>query len=194
MDLTTITTIVIVAVIFLIVGGLLGMALLRMQRSRRLRDRFGPEYDRTLKQVGDKRQAEEELEGRLAHVEHLHIRPLSAEEVNRFALEWQAVQTDFVDSPLASIQKANRLIRDVMQTRGYPVDDFDQRAADISVDYPELVTHYRALHAIARKGEEAEINTEEMRQAMVHGRELFQRLIQPGDAAEERIEEKEAVR
>src|SRR5688572_18330023 len=142
MDLTTITTIVIVAVIFLIVGGLLGMALLRMQRSRRLRDRFGPEYDRTLKQVGDKRQAEEELEGRLAHVEHLHIRPLSAEEVNRFALEWQAVQTDFVDSPLASIQKANRLIRDVMQTRGYPVDDFDQRAADISVDYPELVTHY----------------------------------------------------
>lgn len=193
MDLTTITTIVIVAVVFLVVGGLLGMALLRMQRSRRLRDRFGPEYDRTLKQVGDRRQAEEQLEGRLAHVEHLDIRPLSAEEVNRFALEWQAVQTDFVDSPPASIQRANRLIRDVMQTRGYPVEDFEQRAADISVDYPDLVTHYRALHTIARKGEE-EISTEEMRQAMVHGRELFERLIQPGDGVEERTEEKEAVR
>jgi hypothetical protein len=193
MDLTTITTIVIVAIIFLIVGGLLGMALLRMQRSKRLRDRFGPEYDRTLKQIGDRRQAEEELEGRLAHVEHLDIRPLSAEEVNRFALEWQAIQTDFVDSPLASIQKANRLIHDVMQTRGYPVEDFEQRAADISVDHPGLVTHYRALHTIARKGEQEEISTEEMRQAVVHGRELFERLIQPGDEVEVRVEEKEAV-
>ena len=193
MDTATITTIVIVAVIFLIVGGLLGMALFRFQRSKRLKDRFGPEYDRIVKQAGDKRQAEDELEGRLAHVENLNIRSLSAEEVNRFALEWQTVQTEFVDSPLASVQKANRLIREVMSTRGYPVEDFEQRAADISVDHPDLVTHYRELHAIARKSEQEEISTEEMRQAMVHGRELFERLIQPGVRTEE-IEEKETVR
>src|SRR5215208_3378306 len=133
MDLTNTTTIIIVAVIFLIIGGLLTMAFTRLQRTRRLRDQFGPEYDRTLDRIGDKRQAEEDLEGRLAHVQNLNIRSLTAEEVNRFALEWQATQADFVDHPLAAVQKANRMIREVMSTRGYPVDDFEQRAADISV-------------------------------------------------------------
>ena len=176
MDMTNPTTLVLVAVILLIVGGLLGMALLRFQRTRRLRDRFGPEYDRTVDQVGDKRQAEEELEGRLAHVQDLNIRSLNAEEVNRFALEWQSIQAEFVDEPLAAVQKANRLIKEVMHARGYPVEDFEQRAADISVDYPDLVINYRELHAIAAKGEK--IDTEEMRQAMVHGRNLFENLIQ----------------
>jgi hypothetical protein len=175
MDMTNPTTLIIVAVIFLIVGGLLGMALLRFQRTRRLRDRFGPEYDEIVNRVGDKRQAEDELEGRLAHVQNLNIRELSAEEVNRFALEWQSIQAEFVDEPLAAVQKANRLIKEVMHTRGYPVEDFEQRAADISVDYPDLVINYRELHAIAAKGEK--IDTEEMRQAMVHGRNLFENLI-----------------
>src|SRR5687767_9858719 len=100
MDLTDTTTIIIVAVLFLVIGGLLTMALTRFQRTRRLRDRFGPEYDRTLERVGDKRRVEDELEARLAHVESLNIRALSAEEVNRFSLEWQATQTEFVDQPL----------------------------------------------------------------------------------------------
>ena len=190
MDLSNTTTLVLVAVVFLVLGGLLAMAFSRLQRTRRLRDRFGPEYETTVKRVGDKRQAEEELEERLAHVQSLPIRSLNAEEVNRFCLEWQAVQTEFVDSPLASVQRANRLIREVMSTRGYPVEDFEQRAADISVDYPDLVTHYRQLHAIAKKGEA--IDTEEMRQAMVHSRGLFENLIQPDNKVEETVQ-KETV-
>lgn len=192
MDMTNTTTIIIVAVIFLIIGGLLGMTVLRFQRTRRLRDQFGPEYDNAMKRVGDRRQAEDELEARLAHVQNLNIRALTAEEVNRFALDWQATQSEFVDEPHAAVQKANRLIREVMHTRGYPVDDFEQRAADISVDYPDLVTNYRELHAIATKGERGKISTEEMRQAMVRGRELFESLVQPGTRVEAR-NQKEAV-
>jgi len=192
MDMTNTTVIIIVAVIFLIIGGLLGMAILRFQRTIRLKDQFGPEYANTMNRIGSKRQTEEDLEARLAHVQKLNIRRLTADEVNRFALEWQATQAEFVDEPHAAVQKANRLIREVMQTRGYPVEDFEQRAADISVDYPELVTHYRELHAIATKGEREEISTEEMRQAMVHGRDLFENLVQRNSKAAAR-RQKEAV-
>ena len=183
MDSNT-TTIILVAIVFLVVGGLLAMAVMRFQRTRRLRERFGPEYDRMVKEAGDKQKAESELEARLAHVEALKIRPLSAEEVNRFSLEWQTTQAEFVDEPLASVQKADRLIREVMKTRGYPVEDFEQRAADISVDYPELVTDYRGLHMIAVKEANDEVSTEEMRQAMVHGRALFENLVSTETSAE----------
>jgi hypothetical protein len=178
MDTTSTTTIILVAVVFLVIGGLLSMAVMRFQRTRRLKERFGPEYDRTLERLGDKHQVEEELEGRLAHVQNLDIRALTAEEVNRFALEWQATQTEFVDQPLAAVRKADRLIQEVMRTRGYPVDDFEQRASDISVDYPDVVINYRELHEIASRGEREKISTEEMRQAMVNGRQLFERLVQ----------------
>lgn len=191
MDISNPTILIIAAVVILIVGGLLGMAIVRFQRTRRLKSRFGPEYDSTVDRVGDKRQAEDELEARLAHVENLDIRPLSAEEVNRFALEWQAIQAEFVDEPLTAVQKANRLIKEVMRARGYPVDDFEQRAADISVDYPDLVTNYRELHAIAAKGEQ--VDTEEMRQAMVHGRNLFENLIQSETREETDEHEKETI-
>jgi hypothetical protein len=177
MDLTNTTTLILVAVAFLIIGGLLAMAAMRFQRSRRLRERFGPEYERLVQEAGDKKKAESELEARLAHVEALDIRPLSADEVNRFALEWQSTQTEFVDEPHASLQKADQLIREVMKARGYPVEDFEQRAADISVDYPDLVTDYRGLHMIAVKEADDEVSTEEMRQAMVHGRALFEQLV-----------------
>jgi hypothetical protein len=171
------TTLILVAVAVLILVGLLAIAFKRFQRSRNLRERFGPEYERVVNEIGDRQKAEAELESRLAHVEALDIRSLSAEEVNRFSLEWQATQTEFVDEPLASVQKANRLIREVMQARGYPVDDFEQRAADISVDYPELVADYRGLHMIAVKDADDHVSTEEMRQAMVHGRALFENLV-----------------
>ena len=153
------------------------MALTRVQRTKQLKERFGPEYDRAMNEKGNKRQAEEELAARLAHVNALQIRPLTAEEVNRYALDWQETQTEFVDEPLTALQKADHLIREVMKAKGYPVEDFEQRAADISVDYPELVTDYRGLHLIAVKEKEDEISTEEMRQAMVHGRALFENLI-----------------
>jgi hypothetical protein len=176
MDSNT-TTMILVAIVFLVVGGLLAMAVMRFQRTRRLRERFGPEYERLVNEAGDKQKAESELEARLAHVEALNIRPLSAEEINRFSLEWQSTQAEFVDEPLASLRKADQLIREVMKTRGYPVEDFEQRAADISVDYPDLVTDYRGLHMIAVKEEDEEVSTEEMRQAMVHGRALFEELV-----------------
>ena len=186
------TTLIIAAVAVLIIGGLIVMAFNRLQRTRRLKERFGPEYNRALDQVGDKRRAEEELEARLAHVQSLNIRSLSAEEVNRFAMEWQATQTEFVDRPMGAVQKADHLIREVMSTRGYPMENFEQRAADISVDYPELVSNYRELHAIATKGEREKISTEEMRQAMVAGRELFEHLVQPARDVES-INQKERI-
>ena len=192
MNITNTTQLVLVAVLFLIIGGLIAMAAMRVQRTKRLRERFGPEYDRAINEMGDKRQAEEELDARLAHVNTLKIRPLTAEEVNRFALEWQKTQTEFVDEPLTALQKADRLIREVMKTKGYPVEDFEQRAADISVDYPELVTDYRGLHLIAVKEEKDEVGTEEMRQAIVHGRALFENLIKQ-EPTEEEIAQKEKI-
>lgn len=186
------TTLILVAIALLVLGGLLAMAVRRFQRSRRLRERFGPEYERIVNETGDKQKAESELETRLAHVESLNIRPLNAEEVNRFSLEWQATQTEFVDAPLASLQKADRLIWEVMKAKGYPVDDFEQRAADISVDYPELVTDYRGLHLIAVKDADDQVSTEEMRQAMVHGRALFENLVTK-DTSEADIHQKEKI-
>jgi hypothetical protein len=192
MNITNTTQLVLVAVIFLIIGVVIAMAMMRAQRTKRLRERFGPEYERAMNEMGDKRQAEDELDARLAHVNTLKIRPLTAEEVNRYALEWQKTQTEFVDEPLTALQKADRLIREVMKTRGYPVEDFEQRAADISVDYPELVTDYRGLHLIAIKEKDEEVSTEEMRQAMVHGRALFENLIRQ-EANAETIDEKEKI-
>jgi hypothetical protein len=177
MDTTNTTTLILVAIAFLVIGGLLAMAVMRFQRSRRLRERFGPEYERVVHEAGDKRKAESELEARLAHVEALDIRPLTADEINRFSLDWQSTQAEFVDEPLDAVRKADKLIREVMKNRGYPVEDFEQRAADISVDYPDLVTDYRGLHMIAIKEADDEVSTEEMRQAMVHGRALFEELV-----------------
>lgn len=193
MNITDTTQLVLVAVIFLIIGGLLAMALMRVQRTKRLKERFGPEYERAVHEIGDKRQAENELDSRLVHVNTLKIRPLTAEEVNGFTLDWQKTQTEFVDEPLTALQKADRLIRDVMKTRGYPVEDFEQRAADISVDYPELVTDYRGLHLIAVKEQDEEVSTEEMRQAMVHGRALFENLIRQEEAEAEPLAEEEKI-
>jgi hypothetical protein len=190
--MTNTTLIVLVVVILLIVGGLLAMAFGRVQRTKRLREHFGNEYERMINEVGDKSRAEEELEARLSRVEKLSIRALTPEETDRFTREWQATQTEFVDHPMASVQKANQLIKEVMSTRGYPMDDFEQRAADISVDYPDLVTNYRELHAIAAKSSQDGISTEEMRQAMVHGRTLFHDLVQP-EAKVEETTEKEKV-
>jgi hypothetical protein len=190
MDNTIMLILVVVGALILL--GLLVMAVRRIQHSRSLRERFGPEYERMVSETGDKRKAESELEARLAHVESLDIRPLNADEVNRFAREWQATQTEFVDAPLASVQKADRLIREVMKAKGYPVDDFEQRAADISVDYPEMVTDYRGLHLIANKDEDDHVSTEEMRQAMVHGRSLFEHLVTK-DTSEAAMNEKESI-
>ena len=188
MDTTNIVTIVLAVIVAFIIGGLIGMAFNRRQRTKRLQDKFGPEYEHTLNELGDKRQAERELEARLDHVKNLDIRPLSSEEVDRFTNEWRATQAEFVDEPLIALQKADRIIREVMKAKGYPVEDFEQRVADISVDYPELVTDYRGLHLIAVKEEDEDVSTEEMRKAMVHGRALFENLVNQQATVEEEHE------
>jgi hypothetical protein len=191
MDLTNTTQLLLLAVIALIVIGLIAMAARRAQRTKRLQEQFGPEYERAMDEVGNKREAERELEERIAHVEALHIRTFTAAEVNRYALEWQKIQTEFVDEPTAALQKADRLIQQAMKEKGYPVDDFEQRAADISVDYPELVADYRAMHRIASKDVNERVSTEDLRQAMIHGRSLFENLIQP--ESKEGMNDKERI-
>lgn len=189
MDTTT-TMLVLVVFGTLIIVGLIGAFMSRYQRTKRLQERFGPEYDRTVNELGDKRQAEHDLENRLEHVKKLDIRPLSADEMDRFTAEWQTTQAEFVDAPLAAIRKADQLLSEVMQARGYPVEDFEQGVADISVDFPDLVVDYRGLHLIATRGDKEEVSTEEMRKAMVHARALFENLVKNERNVEE-LDEKE---
>jgi len=192
MDTTNTMVLVLAIVGALIVVGLIGALLSRYQRSKRLQEKFGPEYERTINEMGDKRQAEHELETRLDHVKKLDIRTLAAEEVDRFTSEWQTTQAEFVDEPLAAIQKADQLLSNVMKAKGYPVEDFEQGVADISVDFPDLVVDYRGLHLIATRGDKEEVSTEEMRKAMVHARALFENLVKDERPVEQQ-DEKERI-
>jgi FtsZ-interacting cell division protein ZipA len=157
------------------------------RRRSDLRSTFGKEYDRTVEDAGDRRTAESELRERRDRVEALDIRPLPAADRDRYAKEWRDVQARFVDEPRPAIDEADDLIGRVMQDRGYPVADFDQRVADISVGHADVVEHYRAAHAIAERDQQDEgtTDTEELRQAMVHYRALFEDLLGSGDGREE---------
>lgn len=177
MEITNTTLIILVVVVLLIVLGVASMVMGRKRRTERLQERFGPEYEHTIESVGNETQAERELEERIAHKDALKIRQLNANEVNRYALDWQKVQGEFVDEPLTALQKADRLIREVMKLKGYPVEDFDERVGLLSVDYPELVKDYRGMHRIAIKDVKNDVNTEDMRQAIVHARALFENLM-----------------
>ena len=181
-------TVILLLVVGLILGALIGAMFNRVQRSKKLQEKFGPEYTHTVDEIGDKREAERNLVERLKHVDELDIRPLTGKEMDRFSEDWRLTQAEFVDEPLSAIQKADRLIREVMKTRGYPVEDFEQRVADISVNYPELVTNYRGLHTLALKGTKEKVSTEEMRKAMVHGRALFESLVRQNERMEEEVE------
>lgn len=145
----------------------------RTRRTRTLQDRFGPEYDRTLERADGKRQAEADLSARVQRRDELDIRPLSSAARDRYLEEWSAVQARFVDDPRMAVQAADSLIQRVMRERGYPVDDFEQRAADVSVDHPNVVENYRAGHGLAGSDD-----TEQQRQAMVHYRSLFEELVE----------------
>lgn len=191
MDTTTTIIVVITAIVLLLVGGYLGVVFSRRQRTRRLKQKFGPEYERILNEVGDQKAVEEELEARIDHVKSLDIRTLPEKEAERFRYEWRATQAKFVDHPVVAIQEADRLIKEVMAAKGYPVDDFEQRAADISVGYPELVMNYRGMREITVRSEREEVNTEELRQAMVHARALFEELL--GAEVSENKKEKEKI-
>lgn len=153
----------------------LGSNAARRRRADLLRDRFGPEYDEARHQYGPK--AEKELEKRVERVHRLHLRPLSAEARTSFESAWRDTQARFVDDPSLAVAEADRLIKDVMEMRGYPMADFERRAADISVEHPAVVSDYRAAHEIAVKGREGRASVDELRRAMVHYKALFQDLL-----------------
>lgn len=148
------------------------------RRSQQLEERFGTEYKRTVAERGDRRAAESELREREQVREGLDIRPLSERQRERYAEEWQQVQTDFVDNPSGAVGEADRLVAEVMRERGYPVDDFDQQAAVVSVDHPEVVANYREGHAIYLSVDRGDASTEDLRQAMQHYRALFDDLLE----------------
>jgi hypothetical protein len=160
------------------IAAIVGLWLWHKRRADRLRARFGPEFDRTLRQMGSVQKAEAILDERARRVERLHIRPLSSEDGARFSDAWRRVQARFVDDPKGAVTYADRLVDEVMQGRGYPVGDFEQRVEDISVDHPNVVMNYRAARDIAEQHERGQVSTEDLRQAMVHYRALFDDLLE----------------
>jgi hypothetical protein len=153
---------------------------MRRRRSDRLKQRFGPEYDRTLiEEQGDARRAEASLAEREKRVEAFPLRTLSPIDREGYAMEWATVQRHFIDDPSAAVGTADRLVGRVMIDRGYPMTHFEQRAADISVSYPTVVENYRSGHSIVIRHADGDATTEELRQAMIHYRTLFDELLQP---------------
>jgi hypothetical protein len=172
-------TYIIIAVvsILLIMGVVFAPNFARRKRAKQLQDRFGPEYAHTVQALGNEKKAHVELEERQKHVDALDIRSLSASEHERYLADWAAVQTKFVDEPGQAIIDADGLIMEVMQLRNYPISDFEQRAADVSVSYPALVSNYRAAREIANKNKLNQADTEELRQAIIYYRSLFDELL-----------------
>ncbi len=171
------------AVLVIMIIAVLAVLYVRKRRNTTavLRKKFGPEYDRAVLVHGAGRKAEAKLEDREKRVEKLNIRDLDPIEHERFSKQWESVQSRFVDSPKGAVTEADDLVSSLMKARGYPVSDFDQRAADISVDHPRVVENYRSAHEIAlRLGKvgKDETTTEELRTAMIHYRSLFEELVQ----------------
>jgi hypothetical protein len=187
MNLSSITTTEIVIVFvaaMVVVVGITSWALIRRRRTARLRAQFGgDEYTRAVKEGGSRRKAEAALDERADRVERLHIRPLAPADRARFVEAWGRVQARFVDGPGGAVTDADLLLGDVMSTRGYPVSDFEQRAADISVDHPLVLANYRAAHQTAVRQTQGQASTEDLRQAMIHYRTLFEELVSEPEAA-----------
>ena len=168
--------------IVILIGLVIWMAARR--RSERLRERFGPEYDRTVEHLAGRRRGEWELAARERRVGRLEIRPLQPEQRDEYARQWRDAQAQFVDAPGEAVREADRLVAEVMRERGYPVEDFEQREADLSVHHSEVLEHYRAGHGIALAHRQGHAGTEDLRQAMVHYRALFEELLEAGGEPE----------
>jgi len=183
------STYIIIAVVLILVvfGAILAPNFARRKRSERLHAQFGTEYERNVETMGNEKKAHTELDERQKHVKALNIRPLSVSERERYRADWTAVQSKFVDEPGQAVVDADGLIMEVMQLRAYPVSDFEQRAADVSVSYPALVNNYRAARQIALKHEQRQANTEELRHAVIYYRSLFDELLETGEVV---VEEK----
>jgi len=175
-DLTSTQVAIIIAVIVVIVGVIVAFYLQR-RRTDKLRHQFGPEYERSVAESGDRRRAEAQLEKRAERVEKFNLRPLTPEDRARFTEQWDRVQAHFVDAPAGAVAEADQLLGDIMATCGYPMGDFEQRAADISVDHPIVTQNYRAAHDIAVRQAKGQASTEDLRRAMIHYRALFEDLV-----------------
>ena len=181
MSITTLSTTelaLIGALVVVVVAGITAFLWHRKRRTEGLRTQFGnAEYARAMKEGGNRRHAEAGLEKRTQRVENFHVRPLAVGDRARFLESWRGVQARFVDGPAGAVTEADQLLGDVMSTRGYPVSDFEQRAADISVNHPLVLENYRKAHEIALRQAPREASTEDLRQAMVHYRTLFEALV-----------------
>lgn len=151
------------------------------RKTQRLKEHFGPEYDRTVSEVGEQKTAEKELATREHKRSKLDIVPLTPESLAAYTAHWQTVQTAFVDDPASAVGDADLLVTAVMRERGYPVDDFDRQAANISVDHPTVVENYRAAHSIHLSQQNGDVGTEAQREAFVHYRALFEKLLETED-------------
>jgi len=172
--------------IVIVAGIVLAAGFWFVQRNRRrqeLKGRFGSEYDRTIDTADSRGEGEKQLAEREKRVELLQLKELDPREAQRFGDEWRNTQGRFVDDPGASIKEADSLVQEVMTARGYPITNFEQQAADISVDHPEVLTNYRAAHAIAEENALSPASTEALRQAMIHYRALFDELLVPAGLA-----------
>ncbi len=181
MSLTTVSTTewaLIVGLAVVLLAGIAAFLWRRKRRTERLRTQFGgAEYARAVESGGNRRHGEAGLEGRTQQVEGFHVRPLAAADRARFVESWRGVRARFVDGPAGAVTEADQLLGDVMSARGYPVSDFEQRVADISVDHPLVLQNYRATHDIALRQKLGQASTEKLRQAMVHYRTLFDELV-----------------
>jgi len=176
--LTTTEMVMIIAVAVILAAGIATMLSLRKRRTDRLRSKFGgAEYARAVQEGGNRRHGEAGLDKRTERVEAFHLRPIAAGDRGRFVDSWSRIQARFVDGPASAVAEADQLLGDVMGARGYPVSEFAQRAADISVDHPLVMEHYRTAHDIAIRQTKGEASTEDLRQAMIHYRSLFEDLV-----------------
>lgn len=174
MDPKILVPVVVAVVIIIVVAALFAV---RKRKSVQLKQRFGPEYDRLVQQNGGPAHAEDVLAEREKRVEKFSIRPLSPGDRERYAQEWELVQRRFVDDPSMAVTEADNLVTAVMSARGYPMVDFEQRAADISVNHPAVVQNYRSAREIVLRHGKGRSTTEDLRQAMVYFHSLFEELL-----------------
>jgi hypothetical protein len=172
------TTAVVIIVIVAIAIAIGAFFYIRRRRSAMLRQRFGPEYKHAVHQYGDQRKAEADLAAREERVRKLQIHALNRADQSRFLDAWKKTQSRFVDEPSRAVADADGLVKEVMQARGYPMGNFEQRVADVSVDHASVVTNYRAAHDIAARNRSGKATTEDLRQAMVYYRSLFEELLE----------------
>jgi hypothetical protein len=170
---------ILIAAAALLIVAMVAWGMMKRKQTKQLQSQFGPEYERTVEAADNKKAAESELAARRERREQLDIRPLSSAARERYVHQWQIVQVQFVDNPSGAVASADQLIQSVMSDRGYPVKDFETRAADVSVDHPDVVENYRHGHRLAQKTADGDGSTEDLRQAMRHYRALFDDLVEP---------------